>query len=94
MKKTYVVSYDLFPYYSVIEGEPMDFGGVTKIMSIGLGLYSPENVLGEFGIEMYEELEEERKMLERKYDEGIFQLRKDLLSSSSVGSIMKHKISD
>lgn len=94
MKNTYIMKYDLFPHFIVVEGEEIEFNGHTKIFCEGLGLYNPECVLGVFGVEMYEELKKERKMLERKYDEGIFQLRKDLLSSSSVSSIMKHKIPD
>lgn len=94
MKKTYIVKYDIFPFYTVIEGEKVEFCGKTRIMSVGFGIYSLDNVLGEFGVEMYEELKNEERMLDRKNDEGIVKLQKDLLASSSVSGIMQHIIQD
>lgn len=94
MKKTYIVKYDIFPYYTVIEGEKVEFCGETRVMSFGLGNYSMKNVLGEFGVEMYEDLKTEERMLCRKYDKEILKLQKDLLASSSVSDIMQHKIQD
>lgn len=92
MKKTYIVKYDLFPYYIVIKGEKMEFCGETRVMSSSIGNFSMKNILGEFGVEVYEDLKAEHRMLCRKYDEGLLQLKKDLLASSSISDIMQHKI--
>lgn len=94
MKKTYIVKYDIFPYYVVVKGELTELRGVPKIMTDGLGLYSPENVLGEYDVNIFDKLEEEWRNLCIQYDKQIIQLRKDLLASSSISDIMQHKIQD
>lgn len=76
-KVTAVIRYDIFPYFTVVQGTLNDDGSVRTES----GVYHSSKVLAIKGEHLYKDLEQARKVAAAAYDRGVEDLRVSVLTT-------------